>query len=73
MATQLGVSQSTYRDWEYGRKIKGEPYPQMAQILGVSLNELFNIQEPEANLQIATIREVAKKLREIQLICESFL
>ncbi len=41
MALQLGVSISTYRDWEYGRAIKGEPYAKMAEILSVSLVELL--------------------------------
>jgi transcriptional regulator with XRE-family HTH domain len=41
MALHLGVSTSTYRDWEYGRAIKGEPYPKMADILSVSLAELL--------------------------------
>lgn len=41
MASRLGVSVSTYRDWEYGRAIKGEPYPKMAEILSVSLQELL--------------------------------
>lgn len=41
MSLLLGVSVSTYRDWEYGRAIKGEPYPKMAEILSVSLQELL--------------------------------
>lgn len=41
MALKLGVSVSTYRDWEYGRAIKGEPYPKIAEILSVSLHELL--------------------------------
>ncbi len=41
MALQLEISTSTYRDWEYGRAIKGEPYPKMAEILSVSLTELL--------------------------------
>ena len=41
MANLLGVSISTYRDWEYGRSITGEPYMEMAKILEISLNELL--------------------------------
>lgn len=42
VAVALGVAQSTYRDWEYGRAIRGEPYSQLAEIFGVSLSELLN-------------------------------
>lgn len=46
MALALGVSVSTYRDWEYGRSIKGEPYPKMAELLSVSLSELLTGYSP---------------------------
>ncbi|MBK8201498.1 MAG: helix-turn-helix transcriptional regulator [Bdellovibrionales bacterium] len=46
MASLLGVSVSTYRDWEYGRSIEGEPYPKMAEILSVSLYELLTGRRP---------------------------
>lgn len=41
-ARKVGVPVSTYREWEFGRAIQGEPYPAIAKMLGVSLNELFN-------------------------------
>lgn len=41
MAKQIGVSVSTYRDWEYGRTINGEPYINIAKILGVSVETLM--------------------------------
>lgn len=40
-AQAVGVSASTYRDWEYGRAITGEPYIKMAQVLRVSLSVLL--------------------------------
>ncbi len=42
-AGKVGVSQSTYRDWENGRSISGEPYVKIAKVLGVSLSELFGL------------------------------
>lgn len=41
LAEQVNVPATTYRDWEYGREIKGEPYLKLAAALGVSLNELL--------------------------------
>ena len=41
VAKRLNISQSTYRDWEYGRQIKGEPYLALCEVFEVSLSELF--------------------------------
>lgn len=41
MARRIGVPVSTYRDWEYGREIKGEPYLKIAAVLNISLYELL--------------------------------
>jgi transcriptional regulator with XRE-family HTH domain len=37
VALEVGVSDSTYRDWEYGRRILGEPYGKLAKSLDTSL------------------------------------
>lgn len=41
VAAYVGVSESTYRDWEQGRAIQGEPYAKLAEVLAVSLTELI--------------------------------
>ena len=41
VARRAGIAESTYRDWEYGRAIKGDPYSILAQIFGVTLSELM--------------------------------
>lgn len=41
VSRQLGVAESTYRDWEYGRAIKGEPYAALAKIFDITLSELL--------------------------------
>lgn len=46
VAEQAGVSLSTYREWEYGRKILGEPYVKIAEALGVSVGELLSGKKP---------------------------
>lgn len=41
VARLIGVSESTYREWEYGREIRGEkPYEKLALVLQTSLSEL---------------------------------
>jgi transcriptional regulator with XRE-family HTH domain len=42
VAEDLGVSPSTYREWEYGRRIQGhEVYLKLCDLFGVSLDELL--------------------------------
>ncbi len=40
-AEAIGVSPSTYREWEYGRAIRGEPYGKIALVFHVTLAELI--------------------------------
>ncbi|MGZ5279566.1 MAG: helix-turn-helix transcriptional regulator [Pseudobdellovibrionaceae bacterium] len=40
-AKRIGVPETTYREWEYGRAIRGEPYIQIAKVFGITLQELF--------------------------------
>jgi transcriptional regulator with XRE-family HTH domain len=41
VAKHVGVSESTYRDWELGRAIQGEPYAKLAEIYGVGLSDIL--------------------------------
>jgi transcriptional regulator with XRE-family HTH domain len=41
VAKLINVPETTYREWEYGRAIRGEPYIKIARALGVSLEELL--------------------------------
>lgn len=41
VAQGLGVSASTYRDWEYGRKIPAEHLQRLASVFQVSTDELI--------------------------------
>ena len=72
MAKNLGISVSTYREWEYGRKILGEPYLEIAIILDVGLNELFENQNNEYLEVREAIKAVKKSLKELEEVCESF-
>lgn len=40
-AKKIGVPESTYREWEYGRSIRGEPYLKIAKAFNISLDELL--------------------------------
>ncbi|RYZ83441.1 MAG: XRE family transcriptional regulator [Proteobacteria bacterium] len=64
VAAQAGISASTYRDWEYGKKIMGEPYVNLALALNVSITELFT----DKKLVAANIHQ---ELREVERLVES--
>ena len=64
VAERAGVSASTYRDWEYGKAIRGEPYLDLASALNVSITELFTDQK-------SIISKVQQDLREIERIVGS--
>lgn len=63
VARKIGVSQSTYRDWEYGREIKGEPYIKIAEALGVSLTYVLGVSKTETEDTIKEIGELIEKLQ----------
>ena len=57
-ANSIGVSHSIYRDWENGRSISGEPYLKMARLFGVSLSELFELNEVELSIQLLDLEQL---------------
>ena len=70
VAQACGVAESTYREWEHGRQIRGSrPYSSLAEILGVSLSELLmgkkggtiGIEEDLKHIE-ALLREIRAKL-----------
>ncbi len=65
VAKRVGVSQSTYREWEYGRKIKGEPYLRLAETLGVSLNTLLTGEESKLENEFLKLEEIVKRLKSL--------
>lgn len=66
VARTAGVPPTTYREWEYGRAIKGEPYLKIADALGISVYELLTGHAPATTRTLETLaelEELVKKLR----------
>lgn len=67
LAQKIGVSVSTYREWEYGRQIKGEPYVRIAAALDVTLYKLLTGKDSgsiDLHLSLKRIEENVKELRQ---------
>jgi transcriptional regulator with XRE-family HTH domain len=65
-AKLVSVPMTTYRDWEYGRAVTGQPYVKIAKAFGVSLNWLLGFDEEiHTNLE-EKIDRVITDLRQIK-------
>ena len=68
LAALIQVPASTYRDWEYGRKISAEKISKLAEVFEVSINELMGEDEKspkELTKAIFIIEEALQLLRKI--------
>lgn len=63
VAKSIGVSPSTYRAWEYGVSIKGEPYVILAKVFEVTVGELLT---GERSMLEIHLDEVEKRIKEIR-------
>lgn len=62
VAQTAEIPVTTYREWENGRQIKGEPYAKIAEALNVTLYELLIGEKPNSS-------EILRKIAEIEEIC----
>lgn len=63
---------STYREWEYGREIKGEPYLKLAEVFGVTLHELITGLPTNRDDFFSAIADVENALSRLKKNAESF-
>jgi transcriptional regulator with XRE-family HTH domain len=67
VAKAINVPPSTYREWEYGRTIRGEPYLKLANVLDVSLYELMTGAPPSIDYNIEMLVQIEKLVKEIRV------
>lgn len=60
----VGVPLSTYREWEYGRAIQGEPYVKIAEVLSVSLSELMTGRKEHSEV-LAELEQIEKHVKNL--------
>ncbi len=72
-AEKLGVPETTYREWEYGRAIQGEEsYPKIASLFNLSLFELITGKKPDQNKIFRELELLEAKVKNIRKDLMSF-
>lgn len=72
MAETIGVPITTYREWEYGRAIKGEPYAKLAKVLEVSIAELLTGKQASKTAAFKQLALIQKHIADLRNELESF-
>lgn len=67
VAKAIGVSSSTYREWEYGRAIRGEPYEKLAIVFGVGLLELLTGNQHSSNEALEFVEELERNIQKLKI------
>jgi transcriptional regulator with XRE-family HTH domain len=66
VASKLKIAESTYRDWENGRKIQGEPYIQISQVLDIPIGTLLGVTQSNVSEIISELEEIESKVKIIR-------
>ncbi|WP_413586840.1 helix-turn-helix domain-containing protein [Bdellovibrio sp. HCB274] len=66
VANLAAIPVTTYREWENGRQILGEPYEKLAQALNVTLFELLTGRKPNLADLFDKLAEVEKNLADLR-------
>jgi len=68
VAERLAVPVTTYRNWEYGKAIRGEPYVALAQIFEISILELLTGSKPGKSEMLRALENLDKEVKNIREI-----
>lgn len=66
VATRAGVAPSTYREWESGRAITGNPYAQLSSILGVGVYYILGIEDKSKDELFTCLNELEKCIQRLK-------
>jgi hypothetical protein len=72
VARRIRVPETTYREWEYGRTIRGEPYVRIAETLGVSVHELLTGKRSGHREILRNLDGAEARLRRLRIQLQSF-
>ena len=63
----VGVPESTYREWEYGRGLKLPPFQALSRILATPLTELVTGERTDGEEILNEVAEIEKRLIQLRL------
>lgn len=66
VAEQIKVPLTTYREWEHGRKIVGEPYVELARVFEVSVYEMITGEKTLSNDVIRSFELIEIELKKLK-------
>lgn len=64
VSQMTGIPESTYKEWENGRQIRGEPYLSLANAYQVSIQELLTGEKSQANHLLEQLDEITRLLEQ---------
>lgn len=67
VAKSVKVATSTYREWENGRAITGEPYVELSKALGVSVYQLLGLEDSTKERVLNHIQVLESQLNKLKL------
>lgn len=62
VSSRTGIPASTYKEWENGRQIRGEPYMILAELFQVSVVELISGQKGSSSTMLAKLDKVVEDI-----------
>jgi len=65
-ATLSGVPVSTYKEWENGRQIRGEPYVALAQTYQISLQELLTGEKSQLGPALEQLDQLEQQIQTLK-------
>jgi transcriptional regulator with XRE-family HTH domain len=66
VASAIGVAPSTYREWEAGRAISGNPYAQLATVLEVGVYHILGIEDKAKDSLSSCLLELEKSIQRLK-------
>ncbi len=66
VSEMTGIPVSTYKEWENGRKISGEPYEVLAKVFEVSLQELITGNVPNQNHVLTKLNDICDLIEAVK-------
>lgn len=66
VSDKIGVPITTYREWENGRKIVGEPYAQLSKVFEISVFELITGEKASSTELFKSVEIIEIELQKIK-------